>query len=390
MSASKNSTGVEDLDRLSDHWADLARACAVALGAARRFWMALACGAMLCFASAAVVAQDNSLFVVSGVEVDVTDTDAATAKLKAISEAQIKAFHILVERLGDKGDVSKVQHFKPAQIGRLMSSLSVEEERTGPQRYIGKLTIKFLPNRVRKALSKIKFNYVEEQAPRILVIPVWNTAQGPVVWEDNPWRTAWQSLKAENSVVPVLIPLGDLSDAQALSPEEALAGDAAKLEAIGYRYEAKAVLVALAEPTGDNAVHATMKGSSPVGDIEFDKTYVSTEGGVENASLQAASRFHTVMIFKWKKSRTSKGLSETDVQVVNIAVPFSSLNEWNAIRGQLSVAPGVTAVEVNSLASTGASVRLTYNIAFEQLRLALQQQRLNLVLVGGTWVVQAF
>ncbi|NNE24498.1 MAG: DUF2066 domain-containing protein [Rhizobiales bacterium] len=365
-------------------------AFAAALHAVRRFWAVVICSAVLCLTSAPALAQDSSLYIVSGVEVDVTDTDASKAKLKAISEAQIKAFRILVERLGEPGDVAKVQHFKPAEIGRLMSSLSVEEERTGPKRYIGKLTIKFLPDRVRKALSKVKFNVVEEQAPRILVIPLWRTEQGPVVWEDNPWRAAWQSLKSENSVVPVLIPLGDISDAQSLTAEEVLAADQAKLEAIGYRYEARAVLVALAEPVGDNSVRATMQGKSPVGDISFDKTYVSADGGLADASLQAASRFHKAMIFKWKKSRPPQGLANTNVQVVNIAVPFSSLNEWNAIRGQLSIAPGVTAVEVNSLASTGASVRLTYNIAFEQLRLALQQQRLNLVLVGGTWIVQPF
>ena len=96
------------------------------------------------------------------------------------------------------------------------------------------------------------------------------------------------------------------------------------------------------------------------------------------------------MTFKWKKSQRTSGLAESNVQVVNIAVPFGSLNEWNGIRGQLSVTPGVQAIDVNSLSSNGASVRLTYIVAFEQLRLAMQQQRLNLVLVGGTWVVQPF
>ncbi len=190
--------------------------------------------------------------------------------------------------------------------------------------------------------------------------------------------------------MPVLIPLGDLTDAQSLTPEEALGGKADKLEALGYRYEAEAVLVAIAEPVGNNSVRAVMNGSSPVGKIGFDKTYVSTDGGIEDAARQAAERFHTVMTFKWKKSRRSTGLAETSVQVVNVAVPFSSINEWNAMRGQLSITPGVLAVDVNSLSSTGASVRLKYNVAFEQLRFAMQQQRLNLVLVGGTWVVQPF
>ena len=345
---------------------------------------------LLSIASQAALAQDNALFIVSGVEVDVTDSDASKAKLKAISEAQVKAFKILVERLGEPGDAEKVKHFKPGQIGRLMSSLSVEEERSGPQRYVGKLTIKFLPERVRKALANIKFNYVTEQSPRILIIPVWRTENGPVVWEDNPWRAAWQSLNAENSLVPVLVPLGDLTDSRTLPPEFTLNAPSDRLEALGYRYEAKAVLLAYAEPLGDNSVQASMSGDSPVGKIAFDKRYVSTEGGIEAAAQQAAARFHTVMTFKWKKSRRRNGVSDIGVQVVNVAVPFSSLNEWNAMRGQMTITPGVTAVDVNSLSSTGANVRLTYNVSFEQLRASMHQQRLNLVLVGGVWVVQPF
>ena len=241
-SASKNSTGEEDLDRLLNRQAAGLSACALTADRLRRFCAILFGCAFVCFVSLNAQADDSTLFTVSGVKVDVTDTDAAKAKIKAITEAQIKAFHILVERLGEQGDVAKVQHFKPSQIGRLMSSLSVEEERTAPQRYIGKLTIKFLPGRVRKALSNIKFNYVAEQSPRILIIPVWRTDQGVVVWDQNPWRDAWQSLNAENTVVPVLIPLGDLTDSQALTPEEALAKSPDKLEALGYRYEAEAVV----------------------------------------------------------------------------------------------------------------------------------------------------
>ena len=108
------------MDRLSDHRPDLLRARAIALAALRRLWAVFVCGTVLCLTSAGAIAQQNSLFTVSGVEVDVTDQDAAKAKLKAISQAQVKAFHMLVERLGDKGDIAKVQHFKPAQIGRLM------------------------------------------------------------------------------------------------------------------------------------------------------------------------------------------------------------------------------------------------------------------------------
>ena len=358
-----------------------------------RSWICAALVVVLCTLDVGVAKaqSDGDLFVVSGVKVDARAANAAEAKKKAIIEAQVKAFAELVERLGGKSSAAQANKFSPSQIGRMMASLRVEEERTGPGRYIGTLTIKFLPRRVRSQLSKAGITIVEEQSPPIVVIPLWKTADGQqVVWQDNPWRTAWQNLKAENALVPILVPLGDLTDTETLPVEDLLQRNEQKLEAIALRYSAGAVLVAEAEATGENKIHATMSGESPVGRVEFDKTYVATEGGIDEAARMAAERFHSVMVFKWKKSKSAPALADTRLQAVNIAVPFSSLQEWNALRAQLTITPGVSNVDVASLANDGALVRLTYAQGFENLRAALQQQRLSLILVGGTWVLQPY
>ena len=348
--------------------------------------------AVCAFGSGTATAQDaGNLFVVSGVKVDARAENAAKAKKKAIIEAQVKAFAELLERLAGKASAAKAKEFTPSQIGRMMASLRVEEERTGPGRYIGKLTIKFLPRRVRSQLSRAGITIVEEQSPPIVVIPLWKGPDGqPVLWQDNPWRTAWQELKAENALVPVLVPLGDLTDTETLTIEDVLQRSEHKFEAIGLRYSAEAVLVAVAESSGENEIHATMSGDSPVGRIGFDKSYVAMQGGIAAAAKMAAERFHAVMVFKWKRSKTAPAVANTGLQAVNIAVPFSSLQEWNALRGQLTITPGVTKVDVTSLASDGALVRVTYAQGFENLRAALQQQRMSLVLVVGTWVLQPY
>ncbi len=59
-------------------------------------WMTMLCG--VAFGAGPV---ETSIFAVQGVEVDVTDTDADTAKNKALIEAQVKAFGLLAERLGN-------------------------------------------------------------------------------------------------------------------------------------------------------------------------------------------------------------------------------------------------------------------------------------------------
>lgn len=333
---------------------------------------------------------DDTVFRVSGVQVDATDRDAAAAKMKAISEAQVKAFGILVERIAEDGADAKLKDLPPGQIGRMLASLSIEEERTGPGRYIGKLTINFLPDKVRETLARAGVAFTEKQAPRIVVLPVWSTDAGPTAWDENPWRRAWQDLKAENAVVPIMIPLGDLNDAEAVSVDQALAGDADKLEALRLRYQAEAVLVAVAEPAGENAIHAKMQGDTPLGRVLFDKTYTVESGGVAAAAQSAAQRFHRIMIQKWKQQNVSEARLEVQAASLDVAVPFSNPSEFSVTRSRLMATPGVAGVDISTISGRGAIIKLSYNVPFQQLQAALQTQRMTLRLHGSSWVLQSY
>ena len=100
------------------------------------------------------------------------------------------------------------------------SSLSIEEEGTGPGRYIGKLTVRFLPAKVARLFDSYGVTVVTEQAPPMLVLPVWKAPEGTELWEDNLWRKAWLGLNAEQSLVPIIIPFGDLEDTAAITAQE--------------------------------------------------------------------------------------------------------------------------------------------------------------------------
>jgi len=367
---------------------------------ARRFMLALAALAVLGLSVAggagSALAADKDVFTVSGIKVDVRDKDAATAKIKAIQQAQVKAFHKLLRRIASEEAWGRLKSIGPRAIGRMMSSLSVQEEHTGPRRYIGKLTIRFMPRKVRAALRKAGAGYVTRQAPRVLVVPVWKGPEGPVLFKDNPWRKAWEKLDAANALVPVLIPVGDLTDSQTISAEDALARDKVKLEALQMRYDTQGVLVAIAEPAGDNAVHASMTGSSPVGEIAFDKTYISTDGGIAAAAEQAARRFHTVMTYKWKKkiaaeraARAAKSPARASTRLT-VNVPFHSLREWQSLQARIRTTPGVVGVDVSTLSGTGAIISLASSLSLPRLQAALQQSRLYLQQANGRWYLQAY
>jgi Uncharacterized protein conserved in bacteria (DUF2066) len=333
---------------------------------------------------------DDAVYKVTGVKVDATDRDAASAKMKAISEAQVKAFGILLERIAEDGADAKLKDLPPGQIGRMLASLSIEEERTGPGRYIGKLTINFLPGKVRETLARAGVAFTEKQAPRIVVLPVWSTGDGATAWDENPWRRAWQDLKAENAVVPIMIPLGDLNDAEAVSVDQALAGDADKLEALRLRYQGESVLVAVAEPVGENAIHAKMQGDTPLGRVLFDKTYTVESGGIAAAAQSAAQRFHRIMIQKWKQQTVTEAPLDIQAASLDVAVPFSNPSEFSVTRGRLMSTPGVAGVDISTISGNGAIIKLSYTVPFQQLQASLQMQRMILRPHGSSWVLRSF
>lgn len=345
--------------------------------------------AMLSWAVGLVaLAPADPLYTVSGIAVDVSDTDASSAKLKAISEAQVKAFAVLLERLGGSEAAGRLESLGAADIGRMMDSLSIEEERTGPGRYIARLTIRFLPDKVRAALAGADVAFSEDRAPTVVVVPVWLGPDGPEAWTANPWQAAWLALNAQDSLVPLVIPLGDLTDSQTLSAQQALDRDPAGLEAVRQRYSADSVIVAVAAPLDDTTVRATLSGETAMGPIDFDRTYAADDGGVTAAAASAARAFHSAMLAEWRASTPQA--TATAVQSIRVALPFSSLEQWNDLRARLVSTPGVAGVDLSSLSGQGAVVRLNFSVPFPDLQAGLAERRLDLALRGETWVIRPY
>jgi hypothetical protein len=335
---------------------------------------------------------ETSVFAVQGVEVDVTDTDADTAKNKALVEVQIKAFRTLAERLGNADIVEAVAKLEEKQVLPYLKSLSIEEESISPGRYKGKLTVRFLPNKVRALYSDFGVKVGGEQGPTFLVLAIWKGPGGQVLWEDNPWRQAWINLRAEQSLVPIIVPLGDLDDSGQLSVTDVLSEDSIKLEAIRRRYDVKQVVIAFAEPAENGAIHATMSGDSPLGKLTFDKVYDGETGRVEDSLALAAQRFHGVMLEKFKSGQgkvvAEKQKNEANARkTLNVRVPFAGPSEWNGLRSRILSAPGVSSLDVASLGVDGAVVALSFTGTIETMQSSMQASGLDLSRSSGEWQI---
>jgi hypothetical protein len=82
-------------------------------------------------------------YVVSGVDVDVTAADAATARDQAIAEGQRKAFAKLMEQLVGAEKAATIQTPSDSQLSGMVQDFEVESERLSSVRYIGVMTYRF-------------------------------------------------------------------------------------------------------------------------------------------------------------------------------------------------------------------------------------------------------
>lgn len=331
------------------------------------------------------------VFTISNVKVDVTAANAAQAKVQALEQAQLQAFQRLVKRLAPSGSEGLLPAFGASDAARMMAGMTVEEERTGPTRYIATLTISFLPDYVRNIFYQYNVPFTEEQAPVVLFLPVWNGPDGPVLWEgENPWRDAWVRGDLENSLTPMLVPLGDITDISTISAAEAANGDAVKLEALGLRYGVSNVLVTIAEPSGTNGVSVRLRGETGFGYLDTVRSFESAGESVGDQAVDAAVRVQQLLEEAWKTQRATVTPPTAALKSITVAIPFDSLAEWNAIRSRIQQTSGVGDVQIDSLSARGGIVRVSYDGSLDQLSQDLRANGLVLSDVGGTWVIQPY
>ena len=111
--------------------------------------------------------------------------------------------------------------------------------------------------------------------------------------------------------MPIIIPLGDKDDTDALTTQDALNGDTVKLDAIRKRYDAPSILVAQAEPTVDGTgLHVYIEGDTKLGRVNINKIYTpeQAEDGstppVETAAVQA---FQKVLLKAYEAEAAKAG-----------------------------------------------------------------------------------
>lgn len=380
--------------------------------------VALLFGASLALAgSLLAAAKEDKVFTVGNYPVEARAADAVAAKERAISEGQQAAFRSLLKRIVPVAAYNRIGKLKSVKASDLIDGIAVRSERNSSTDYIASYDFSFQPEAVRRILDREGIPFLDRQAPQVTVVPIYRAPAGqqglPETFSDargsDTWLYAWKGLDLSNT----LTPLSMVSPKKETHPDtiKAMAeGSPGSMRTFGGDYGTETIIMALLEPDfAQKRIHVTLSGRDAVAPFRLKRVYRMESGDLAYTAELAAVISLGILEGRWKAinvrsagsvgpapvSRPSAGdttersNSVARSDLLNIAIEFRSMGEWQQISRQLSSTPEVSDVEVLGLSGRSARVALRYPSGPQNLAVALAQNGLILRNAGGGWVLAA-
>jgi hypothetical protein len=351
----------------------------------------IAAGWLAATGPAVLAAKADAAFSIAGVAVDVTAADAETARTSALADGQQRAFRQLLERLVPEADHGRLPLLPDPAVTELVRGFEVFGERVGPDRYIASLTYHFKPVAVGDLLRNLDIPYAATASEPIVVVPLFQDAKGLMLWDDgNPWREAWASLPPSNSLVPIIIPFGELADLEILDAEQARAGNSERFARLAERYGAgEAVAIdAIIDGQGiqDAPAVSVLVRRVASGAVEVSGGTYSAAAWEPLAAVlvEAAAATRTQLENEWKQTHLLRFDLETRLA---IDIPITGFTDWLDIRGRLDKLALVRKLEIAALSPRFARAVLHYLGDEQQLAAALARDNLVLSREADLWIL---
>jgi len=375
--------------------------------------------------------RTESVYTVRDIAVDSSAASAAAARSIALAGGQRTAFNRLLRRIVLSEDRVILPNLDDTMIAQMIDGYEIEKELLSPTRYRANLIVDFNKNQIRKLLRKRKIRFAETRSKDVLVVAVYDTGEGAVLWQEpEDWRAAWLARPANEGLVPFILPLGDVMDMGAVSAAEAQSPLREALLRLAQRYGADEIVVAVASlrlsdvpaHSGQGTEDGTEGGSAePIGQSTTDESELSASrrvrGPVEGAILQltvhrvgvagehsasellrgapaeskadllarAVGRVIAQVEGGWKQANILRFGRENKLRII---VPLAGLSDWVDMRRRLSELAVVLTVDLAALSRDQAEVLLHYLGETEQLMLGLEQSDLALNFEARGWVLQ--
>jgi hypothetical protein len=342
------------------------------------------------------------------VTVDATADGVPKARDAARIDGQRRALTAIVERLAGGADKAKPLKLGDNAVTNLVASFEVANERMTAVRYIADYTFHFRKPDLDKVLQAAGIPLAgagsgpggappDANAPPAtggkptVLLPLFDSGGVSLLWDDpNPWRDAWGTVPDAKTGPRVLVPVGDVSDVDAIDADRARAGDAGALNAIAGKYGADEVIVAIAVPRTAGGkqdgidITARRYRRGQFVDAHAESVDADAGSGGEGALFRrAAEKVAADIATGWKDAKPPANEERATLTAV---LPISGLDDWLKVRDRLGLLPPVRKVEVKSLSRQEATLEIQYVGAIDRLKSSLAG--INLDLVGGDPVWQ--
>ncbi|MCD8562963.1 MAG: DUF2066 domain-containing protein [Alphaproteobacteria bacterium] len=338
-------------------------------------------------------AQDG-LFVVPDISVDVSAENAIKAREQAFAEAQVEAFKVLASRMMPESEAEGFTPPDASVISGMISDFEVTKEQLSSTRYVGTYTFTFDDSAVRSFFGARNVTYSDVKSRPVLVLPFIEAGNATQLWSPfNLWMKAWSRAKnLQSGLVPLIVPLGDLDDAQDVGDSEAFRFDPSKLGRMLKRYEAGDAVMAVASLSTPLTVES--KDEDPAQGVLTIRLYRTDHGGAEMTQEltlsagegqswgvlfdQGVANARSALQSDWKAKTAVK---RSEIMSVQAKAPISSLNQWTATKRALDNVYGLENLKVASITPQYADLSFTFRGDEARLREALAAA--GLVLVSG-------
>ncbi|PWR23699.1 DUF2066 domain-containing protein [Zavarzinia compransoris] len=325
--------------------------------------------------AAAVPAWAAETYRVEGVQAQATAADPLTARDQALSKAQREALETLLKRLAAPGTEGQLPRTSDRLVFETMQGFEVQQEKTSATSYTATISVEFRREAVDRLLAGSGIAYVEAAGKPLVVVPLLVAADGAVaLWEgDNPWRDAWARRNGATDPQRLVVPLGDLQDLQAVTPQAAQAVDAGALALIAQHYEAAGAFVATAMATVSGlSVSAADPGQAPFysGSFPadgFDAAVAAVAGAIQD------------------RYRNLNAIPAGPTLSLDAKARFADLRGWRDLKSTVESTPAVRRLEVRRLLVGEARVAITYQGDPASLRAALAQRGIALEMTAEGW-----
>ena len=311
-------------------------------------------------------ADIRSVYTIRDIEVDQTAGSVITARDLAMADARLRGAQILIDKITLPEDrmAAGGVFVDPVLAESLAAAVDVQEETAGAGRYRGILSVVYNPQMVRQYLDGRGVPYVDTQAPTALMVPLTNNIMTEDLWrlalgERNeyalaPYVTSFSPGYRPNSDWIELSP-----EATALSARRGILAELLGQEG-AYFVRLSIVTVAGTEVIGTTFTAPDMDGAA-VAAVELLESY-------------------------WKEAAV---IRTNTITPASASVLYTSLAEWNTLRGAMAKSPLVSEFKIDAIARAGALISFSYAGEAPRLQRDLLQRGVALTQEDGIWVLRS-